>query len=136
MSPGHLYSIEVENITVHRFTLTEIACDVKLYITNRTPVRVTINRIPFTLSFTEAGNGTVHRLGIGEARPVTIAPGGVAGISVPVTIRNHAAISLVTATLGNRQPVTVQGRAFVDAKITELEIPFEQTVAIPPLLRK
>ena len=136
MSHRHLYSIEVENITVHRFTLTEIACDVKLYLTNRTPVRVTINRIPFTISFTEPGSGEVYSLGTGEARPVTIAPGGVAGISVPVTIRNHAAISLVTATLGNRQPVTVRGRAYVDAKITELEIPFEHTVTIPPLLRK
>ncbi|MBT8508517.1 hypothetical protein AZH53_08870 [Methanomicrobiaceae archaeon CYW5] len=136
MSPGHLYSIEVENISVHRFTLTEIACDVKLYITNRTPVRVTITRIPFTLTFTEEGSGTVHCLGTGEAHPVKIAPGGVAGISVPVAIRNHAAISLVTATLGNRQPVTVSGHAYVDAKITELEIPFSQTVVIPPLLRK
>ena len=136
MSRRHLYSIEVENITVHRCSLTEIACDVKIYITNKTPVRVTINRIPFTLSFREPGNGAIHCLGTGEARPVTIAPGGVAGISVPVAIRNHAAIFLMNATPGNHHPVKIQGHALVDAKITELEIPFEQMITIPPLLRK
>jgi len=115
----------VTDIELTDVSLRAMTVNTTVLIDNPNPIGANLKKIVFDVYYLD---DTPQYLGHGERFDVDIRENGNTSVIIPVTISNMQALSAI-GTLARKGSITlrVNGSAFVDVKVIEFELPFEQS---------
>jgi LEA14-like dessication related protein len=117
-------TVTVSNITLSDVTLNTMTVNTTVIVDNPNPEGADLNRVAFDIWYID---DTIHYLGHGEQKALTIRENGNTTVTIPVQIGNVQALQAVGSLVRNGNiTLMVNGSAFVDLKVTSYELPFTQ----------
>lgn len=121
--------IKQPTVTVKDIELTDVSLKMMTFNTtvvifNPNAVGATLNRVAFDVYYLDDGE---HYLGHGERSTIDVKENGNTSVTIPVEISNVPALQAFGSLVQKGSlTVKVNGSAFVDIKVTEYELPFQQ----------
>jgi LEA14-like dessication related protein len=121
--------ITLEEVRLHKISLSSLDLVVLIRVENKNPLGITLRELPFAV-FCSAGKSD-QQIATGNTGRVKIPARGETVLRVPVTSRNVALIGALAAFVarGGVQ-VTIQGAATIDAVLFNWSIPFSKTMPV------
>ncbi len=122
-------TVSIDDIKVQSVSASEITFNVRVIVNNPNPFGIKAKKIVFDLYYKEGGE--YKYLGHGEKQDVEIRAEGLTAIEIPVSVENKRLISAIIE-LGRQGNLELKasGSAYIDVKVTTIEIPFETTKTI------
>ncbi len=121
--------VTLEEVRLHRISLSSLDLVVAIRVENPNPLGITIRELPFTVRCS-TGKGDTE-LANGNTGRAAITASGSTLLSVPVTSRNAALVAaLATFVMKGGVQVTIQGTAVIDALLFSWSVPFEKTMPV------
>ncbi len=117
--------VTVSDISLADVSFQTMTVNATITIFNPNPVGATLSRVTFDVYyFDESG----HYLGHGEQKNINVKENGNTSVVIPVTIGTVPAVQAVGSLVKNGDIILrVNGTAAVDIKVTDYEIPFEES---------
>jgi LEA14-like dessication related protein len=121
--------ITLEEVRLHKISLSSLDLEVLIRVENQNPLGITLRELPFTVLCSSGKSD--QQIAAGNTGRVKIAAKNSTVLRVPVTSHNAALIGALAAffTRGGVQ-VTIQGTAIIDAVLFDWSVPFSKTVPV------
>jgi len=121
--------VSLEEVKIHKLSLSSLELDVTIRVQNKNPLGVTLRELPFTVLCRDAER--TREIARGNTGRVKIAAGDSSLLHVPVKSENAILIGALAAfvTRGSVH-VTIKGTAIIDCFLFGWSVPFTKTMPV------
>ncbi|WP_290902378.1 LEA type 2 family protein [Ferroglobus sp.] len=118
-------TVTIDDIKFQNATTEQVTFSVRVIVDNPNPFGVKLTKVSFDLYYKEGDS--YKFLGKGEEKNIEIRKSGTTTVEIPVSIENKRLIeTLIKLAREGSVELKASGSAYIDVKVTTIEVPFEK----------